>query len=221
MILKKSDAWLKDAVLEELRWDSRVNDSTIGVSVEEGVVTLTGCVLSYAEKIAAQDAAHRVSGVLDVANDIEVGTPLARGHSDTDIAHAVRHTLQWNVLVPDERITSTVHSGVVTLEGSVDVLRERDDAERAVRHLAGVRDVENRIVVLASAVDTPKLHRAIEDALERRAAREAGRIGVTVEDGVVTVEGAVHSYSDKRAVLGLVGHARGVHALRDQLRVEP
>ena len=130
---RKSDEQIHQEVLRELRWDSRVDKTEVGVEVDQGVVTLTGTVASYAKKLAAQDAAHRVTGVLDVANDVRVKVPGSLGRTDTEIAQAVRHALAWNVLVPETRITSTVTDGWVTLEGSVDRLRERDDAERAGR----------------------------------------------------------------------------------------
>src|SRR6266508_6461375 len=125
----KSDAQIHQDVLRQLRWDSRVDDTEVGVAVDQGVVTLTGTVASYAKKLAAQEAAHRVTGVLDVADDIRVKVPGSLGRTDTEIAQAVRHALEWNVMVPDTHITSTVTDGWVTLEGGVNLLREREDAE--------------------------------------------------------------------------------------------
>src|SRR5579884_3642485 len=114
----KRDAEIQEQVLQELKWDTRVEETDIGVEVENGVVRLTGTVNSYAEKLAAQESAHRVVGVLDVANDIEVKIPGSRRRTDLDIAQAVRWELEWNVLVPHDRIHSTVSDGWVTLEGS-------------------------------------------------------------------------------------------------------
>ena len=114
-MMRKSDEHIHQAVLRELRWDSRVGETEVGVEVDQGVVTLTGTVASYATKLAAQAAAHRVTGVLDVANDIRVRIPGSRGRTDTEIAQAVRHALAADVLVPDTSITSTVTDGWVTL----------------------------------------------------------------------------------------------------------
>ncbi|HEY7547501.1 MAG TPA: BON domain-containing protein, partial [Blastocatellia bacterium] len=102
----KSDAQIQQEVLQELKWDSRVDESEIGVSVSDGVVTLTGTLGNYAKKLAAQEAAHRVAGVLDVANDIQVRVFESVNPSDTEIAQAVRRALEWDVWVPDERIQS-------------------------------------------------------------------------------------------------------------------
>jgi osmotically-inducible protein OsmY len=219
--MRKSDAQIHQDVRRELGWDSRVDDTHVSAAVNQSVVTLTGTVASYAEKLAAQDAAHRVTGVLDVANDIRVEIPVSLGCTDTEIAQAVRHALAWDVLVPDTRITSTVTGGWVTLEGSVDRLRERVDAERAVRRLRGVCGVTNKMVVRPPTVQSTQVREVIEEALERHAEREAERIQVQVSDGVVTLTGRVHSYAEKRAVMGAVSHAPGVHTVTEHLRIDP
>lgn len=147
MELNERDAALKNAVLAELRVDPGVNEAEIGVAVEGGIVTLTGRVASEAEKRAAQEAAHRAEGVLDVANDISVRAPFALGASDADLAQAVREALARALGPASRRIQSTVDNARVTLEGVVDVPRHRDDAERAVRRLAFVLDVANKLVL--------------------------------------------------------------------------
>src|SRR5262245_16589124 len=179
-----------------------------------------GTVDSYAKKIAAQQAAHRVSGVLDVANDLEVKLPGSRRHTDLEIAQAVRHAIEWNVLVPSERIHTTVTNGWVTLEGNVEHYSERFAAERAVRDLAGVSGVTNEIKV-KSLVDPGRVKCLIEDVLELRADREADRIKVKVEKGEVTLTGIVTSWSEKKAILGAVGHMPGVTAIDDHLIIDP
>ena len=218
---KKTDNEIKQQVLRELKWDSRISWAQIGVEVRDGVVTLSGAVSSYAKKSAAQQAAHRVAGVLDVANDIEVKPTGAFARTDSDIAKAVRHTLEWDALVPDERIRSTVSDGWVTLEGDVDLWREREDAEKAVLKLAGVVGVLNMIRILPKAIDPKELREEIEDALDRRAEREADRLRIEVKDGAVELWGRVHSWREKRAVLGSIGHMPGVLAVKEHLRIDP
>jgi len=217
----KSDSQIQQEVLREMKWDTRVDENEVGVAVEHGVVTLTGAVGSYGKKIAAQEAAHRVFGVLDVANDIQVRLPGTMARSDTDIVKAVRSALEWDVWVPEQRIKSTVSNGCVTLEGNVDLLREREDAERAIRRLAGVRAVTNKIEVKPAKVAADDLREAIEEALERRAEREARRIKVEVHDSEVTLSGSVRSWAEKRAILGTVSHAPGVRAVQENLFVDP
>jgi osmotically-inducible protein OsmY len=218
---RKTDTQLHRDVLEELRWDSRVDETEVGVEVDAGVVTLTGTVTSWAKRLAAQEAVRRVIGVLDVANDIKVKVPGAHARTDTEIAQAVRRALEWDVYVPDEKITSTVADGWVTLEGTVDSWSQRADAERAVRNLTGVKAVINKITVTATKPATQDVRKAIEQALERRAEREAKRIQVDVRDGVATLTGAVHSWAERKSVVAAARFTPGVRNVEDHLRVEP
>lgn len=215
------DVEIQQQVMHELRWDQRVDPAEIGVAVHGGIVTLSGSVPSYAAKMAAQEAAHRVSGVLDVANDVEVTIPGAHARTDAEIAHAVRAALEWNVLLPALQIRSTVSNGWVMLEGEVQSWQQRLDAETAVRFLTGVRGVINSLTVNAPPVEAIKLQTAIEGALERRADREARRIRIVVEDGSVSLYGSVRTWLDKQAVLGVVGHAPGIRHVEDHLRIDP
>lgn len=217
----KSDREVQEDVLLELRWDSRVSETEIGVEVDHGIVTLTGTVDSYAKKLAAKEAAHRVVGVLDVADDVRVKLPGSPKRTDTQIAQAIRFALEWDALLPDQKIRSTVSEGWVTLEGEVSTLREKLDAERVVRGLPGVEVVTNRITVAPIKADPVRLRKSIEKALERRAEREAETIQVKVEDGTVTLEGKVRTWPEKRAALGAVSHAPGVHEVKDHLSVNP
>lgn len=219
--IKKTDTTIHRDVLDELKWDSRVDETEVGVEVDKGVVTLTGTVTSWAKRSAAEEAARRVIGVLDVANDIKVKLPGSLARTDTEIAQAVRHALQWDVYVPDERITSTVSDGWVTLDGFVDNWSERTDAERAIRNLAGVKGVVNRITVKPSKPITQDVRKAIEQVLERRAEREAKRIHVDVRDGVVTLTGAVHSWAERKSVVAAARFTHGVRDVEDHLRTEP
>jgi osmotically-inducible protein OsmY len=221
MLQKRSDRELRERILRELKWDSRIEWASIKLEVNDAVATLTGAVSSYAQKIAAQEAAHRVAGVLDVANDIEVKPIDCFVRTDTEIASAVRNALEWDALVPNELIRSTVSDGWVTLEGDVDYWREREDAERAILRLAGVVGVTNQVMICKQSVDPKELREHIEYALERRADREAERLRVDVNDGAVDLWGRVHSWQEKRAVIGSIGHAPGVTQVRDHLRIDP
>jgi osmotically-inducible protein OsmY len=216
----KTDSEIQQAVLQELKWDGRVAETEVGVQVSAGAVTLTGAVDTYAKRLAAQAAAHRVAGVLDVANDIQVKIPSVLARSDTDIALAVRRALEWDVLVPDRNIRSTVTDGLVTLEGSVDFAYQREDAARAVRNLAAVRGVVNKVTVSGPVVAADDVRNEIEAALERRAEREARRIKVTVHDGTVTLSGTVNSWPERQAVLGAARSSPGVRTVQDHLTVE-
>jgi osmotically-inducible protein OsmY len=217
----KSDSQIQQEVLRELKWDTRVEETEVGVTVERGIVTLTGTLPSYAKKLAAQEAAHRVFGVLDVANDIQVRVPGTVGRTDAEIAQAVRNALEWDVWINEERIKCTVSNGFVTLEGVVEVLREREDVERVIRRLSGVRGVTNRIEVKPVRIKAEDVREVIEQALERRAEREARHIKVEVHDSEVTLSGGVRSWAEKRAILGTVSHAPGVRTIDEHLFVDP
>lgn len=216
----KTDEELKHAVTAELRWDTRVDETEIGVAVTNGIVALTGTVNSFAKKLAAQEATHRVVGVLDVANDIKIKAPGGGVRTDAEIAQAIRHALEWDVWVRDQDIQTTVSDGWVVLEGKVESLAECEDAERAVSKLVGVRGVTNKLVV-APRVTASNVQHLIQDALERRADHEAGRISVAVRDGVITLTGKVRNYGEKRAIIGAVSHAPGVKSVTDHLQISP
>ena len=215
----KDDPQLQREVLQELQWDSRVDPTEIGAEVRDGVVTLSGSVSSWAKKIAAGEAAHRVRGVLDVANELAVRVDGSATPSDSEIAGAVRNALRWDVFVPDDRIYSTVANGVVTLEGDVETYAQREDAERAVRNLAGVRLVFNEIAVASMQITPELLRGAIHDALDRHADRDAQHVQLDIEGGRVTLHGHVHSWREREAIVGAVTGTRGVETVVDRLRV--
>jgi osmotically-inducible protein OsmY len=125
------------------------------------------------------------------------------------------------VYVPDEKISSTVTNGMVTLEGTLDRWSQRADAERAVRNLTGVKGVVNQIKVKPTSVPTSTVRHAIEQALERRAEREAKRIAVDVRDGMVTLTGTVHSWAERKSVVAAARYTTGVQDVDDRLVVQP
>lgn len=216
---KKDDEQIRHEVVSELAWDTRTWNPQIKVDVTGGVVMLSGSVPSYAQKVAAQNAAHRISGVLDVANDLSVKS--SRIHSDAEIARVIRQALVWDVLVPDEQIQTTVSDGWVKLEGMVNSLQQNEDAERAVLNLAGVTGVINALRIESPEIKSEDLVKVVEAALERRADREAERFRIDVRDGEVDIFGRVHSWEERRAVVGSISHAPGVKKINDNLRIDP
>ena len=141
--LIRTDQELQKDVLAELKWDAQIQPNEIGVSVKDGVVTLTGWVDSYLKKWSAEDAAHKVAGVKAVANDIEI--KLATERTDPDIAEAAVHALEWDAFVPSGKVQVTVSKGWVTLKGEVEWQYQKQDAERVVRRLgasAGMRELQ-------------------------------------------------------------------------------
>jgi osmotically-inducible protein OsmY len=217
-----ADVQIRRDVEDELTWDTRVKVTDVGVGVNAGVVTLTGTVNSWAARIAVQEAAHRVSGVLEVANAIRVVLPGSHLRTDADIARAARRALEWDVFVPDERVRTTMTNGAVTLEGKVDCWSQYDDAARCVRNLAGVVEVRNLISVEppSSAVATITVRSAIERALERHAEHAAKHVHIAITDGTVTLSGAVPSWAERNAIEGAVRGNPGVRAIESQIRIE-
>jgi osmotically-inducible protein OsmY len=215
----KTDTDVRDDVLSELAWDSRIDEKQIGVQVEQGVVTLGGTVDDLATSTAAVEAAHRVAGVKDVANELQVKSVQSAHLTDTDIAKVVRQALEWDALVPDKEIRSTVTAGVVTLEGLVTTPIEREEVERVVRRLKGVRRLDNRLQV-SRVLEPDAVAASIRQALNRRAVREATHLTLRVREGRVSIEGAVQSREERSAILGAIRGTRGVQAIEDRLAVE-
>ena len=213
-----SNADVQRDVTSELRWDPLTRDYEIAVAAKDGVVTLGGTVPSYPAKYAALRAAERVTGVKSVADDIGVVLSISDSRSDTDIAHQVVNALRWNTLVPDERLKSRVQDGWITLEGEVASDFERRAAYKAVRNLQGVKGVTNLITLKSKATEKDVSSR-IKSALHRRAELEAQRIDVEVEDGIVTLKGSVHSWTQRRDAESAAWAAPGIQQVQDELLV--
>ena len=215
----KTDSDLKKDVLTELTWDPLVPEARVGVSVSEGVVTLTGHLDTYAEKVAARRAVERVAGVKAVALELDVVPVGLHQRSDTEIATAVEHALGWNTSVPQDRVKVTVEKGWVTLSGELDWNFQRRAVERMIRPLKGVVGITDniRLKVLPIPVN---LSNRIQDALTRQAVREAKRIDISMDGSVVTLRGHVHSWAERNAAEGATWSAPGVSRVNNQLTIE-
>jgi osmotically-inducible protein OsmY len=212
------DKELRNLILEELDWDPSFESTDIGVQVADGVVTLTGHVSSYSEKVAVERACSRVKGVRAVAQEVEIRLPQHKKTADDEIAKRIVDVWAWNVDVPQDRIRAKVQGGFVTLTGDVDWRFQRDAAEDSVRRLGGVMGVSNQIA-LKARVAAGDVRRRIEDALRRNAEAEASNIRVVVADGKVTLEGRVKALHERSVIESAAWAAPGVREVDDRVQV--
>lgn len=217
----KSDIRIQKDVIDELGSLPNLAELELGVAVKDGVVTLTGSVTSYAQKLEAAEAARGVHQVRAVADETEVRLPGTAQRTDTEIAHAAVDALRWNVEVPDTKIRLTVHNGWITMEGNVDWQFQRRAAERAVRWLTGVKGVIDRVVVDQPHVSPSEVKRRIGDALRRSATVDSGRITVDALDRKVTLRGPVRSWAEREDAEAAAWAVPGVTAVEDFLTVTP
>lgn len=215
--MNRTDAQVKDAVVEELRWIPSVDSTHIGVTVSDGAVTLTGEVISYPEKLLAEKAVRRVRGVTALAEDITVRSTWA-AVNDTDVARDAGIALRQAADVPDS-VEVTVHDRVITLSGMVSWYYEREAASRVVRHVRGVSGVVNTVVIRPSVV-AAGIRNSIGAALLRNAQIEAEHIVVTSDtDGIVTLEGTVTSWAESHQAEQVSWSAPGITGVHNHLTV--
>jgi len=214
----RTDTQIQSDLLAELKWEPRLNPNEIGVIVKDGVVTLTGWVDSYTKRWAAEDAAHRVRGVKAVANDIEVRLTSTDERTDQDIAKAAARALEWDAFVPLEKLDVTVSKGWVTLKGEVEWNYQRQDAERVVRRLQGVKGVSNLITVRPRTTPA-ELKNKIEQALVRSAELDAKNITVEVDGSKVILKGTVRSWAEKQEAERQAWAAPGVVSVDNRITI--
>ena len=212
--LTHTDQEIQTDVMAELRWDPSVPATEIGVVVKDGVVTLTGTVDTYMKKWRAEEVAHRVNGVIAVANEIQVRWIGER--TDSDIAAAAVHALSWNATIPQGKVHVTVDKGWVTLKGDVEWQYQRQEAERAVRRLLGVKGVSNLITVKPGATPSD-LKKKIEDALVRNAQIDAERITVEVQGSKAILRGKVRSWAELQEAERVAWLAPGITSVDNQI----
>ncbi|AWM92798.1 ornithine aminotransferase [Pseudomonas sp. 31-12] len=211
-----NDLSLRNAILDELEFQPEIDAANIGVAVDNGVVTLSGHVSSYAQKIRAERAVKSLKGVRAVAEEIQVRPEKGAGTADDTIASRALKIINWSSDVPDGDIKIVVQNGWVALEGEVDWQYQKETVEWAVRKLSGVVGIDNRLT-LRSRVDAGNIQRCIEDALKRSAEIDAEGIHVKVQGDVVILEGRVHLWRQRQVAERAAWSVPGVKEVIDHI----
>ena len=213
-----NDSDLRQLVNDELEFEPAVDASNIGVAAKDGVVTLSGFVCSYADKMAAERAVRRVKGVHAIAQEIEIRYATDKKINDDEIARRCINILTWDTTLPDDKLSIKVERGWVTLSGEVPWHFQRIAAESGVRKITGVTGITN-LISIKSHVQATDIKRKIEDALKRSAEVEANLIRVVVTDSSVRLEGKVHDWREREIVEKAAWSVPGVMTVDDRMTV--
>lgn len=215
----KTDLQIKNDVMEELKWEPILNASQIGVSVKEGVVTLSGTVDSYSKKITAERTAKKIDGVKAIAEDIEVVLPGSSKRNDTDIAETVVNALKWHSAVREHKISVKVESGIVTLEGEVDWEFQKNSAKMMVENLLGVTGIINNIKIKQKA-NINDIKNKITSAFHRSATIDAEGIEIEIIGTKAILKGNVRSWAEKEDAENAVWSASGIDRVDNRLEIK-
>ncbi len=214
----KTDGQLQHDVMDELEWDPSVDHADIGVAVNDGVVTLSGYVSNYLEKIAAEKAVRRVSGVKAIAEEIHVRFKSEPKTADHEIAKRILDMFSWNVSIPHEKINVKVEKGWVTLSGMVDAYYQCDEARKAAARVSGVTGVSDLIEVKKLPV-TSDIRERIVAAFKRQADLDAAGVTIQTEGNTVRLGGRVKAWHERGVAERAAWAAPGVTKVEDNIVV--
>ncbi|MCP4316332.1 MAG: BON domain-containing protein [Hyphomicrobiales bacterium] len=213
-----ADSTLKQRVLDELRWDTKVDEAHIGVTATDGSVTLSGHVVLFPKKTAAVAAAKRVRGVTAIADEIEVHMLTEHRRDDSEIAEHIARLLEWNVSIPDSGVQAEVNNGHITLTGEVEWRSQRSRVAEQVQHIVGVKGLSNQIT-LKTRPTWANVKKEIQDALYRSSENQSKKIRVSVSGNKVTLDGEVRDIHQRDLVEDAVWSAQGVRYVIDNIRI--
>ena len=213
-----NDSDLRQLVIDELEFEPAIDASNIGIAAKDGIVTLSGFVSSYAEKMTAERAVRRVKGVHAIAQEIEIRYATDKEINDDEIALRCVNIINWDTTLPEDKIKVKVERGWVTLTGEVPWHFQRMAAESGVRKITGVTGITNLISIKAH-VQASDIKKRIEEALKRSAEVEANSIRVVVTDSSVRLEGKVHDWREREIVEKAAWSVPGVMTVDDRMTV--
>lgn len=211
------DNLLKQNVLDQLKWTPSIDSNHIGVTADDGVVTLTGHVENYSDVMAAEHAVRRVKGAKAIANEIKIKLKSGSKHDDEDIAKAAINVLSWDNNVPTDAIKVAVTNGWVTLSGQVEWFFQKEAAEQDIRRLLGVIGVSNETNIRPK-IDTDVIAKDIEEALGR-SWFDTKRIKVAADGTQVTLTGKVDSWNDWEEASDVAWAATGVTMVDNHITI--
>ena len=214
----KDDEKVQRDVMDQMKWKMGDYATQIGVAVKDGVVTLSGYVPSFWAKWEVERAVKRVLGVRAVAEEIEVRLPGSDQRTDTDLARAAENALDWNILVPKNRVKIMVQHGTITMEGTVDNWSQKVAAEKAMNSLTGVKVINNRVKV-KPVVEPKEVERDIMNALTRHAQLDARRITVESHGDRVVLSGNVRTWAEQEEAEEAARAAPGVANVENNITI--
>jgi osmotically-inducible protein OsmY len=212
----KTDSQLQDDVMEELKYEPRVDHAHIGVTAQDGIVTLTGYVPNYSQKISAEQAVRRVSGVKGIAEEIKVRFPSDPKTTDAEIAKRILDMLDWNTTLPRKVFNVKVEQGWVTLSGKVEWNYQKQSAFKSASKVAGVKGITNQIEVRVQPA-APDIRKRIVDAFQRSSAIDANSINVVVENNTVKLSGKVRGWNERKVAESAAWLVPGVTRVEDNI----
>jgi osmotically-inducible protein OsmY len=219
----KSDNEIQKNVMDEIQWDPQLTKiaTQIGVTVKDEVVTLSGNVDYYSQKLAAEKAAKRVKDVKVVAMDMVVKSPgFTEEYTDQNIAEAIRNAVRWHWAVNEDLVNIKVEGGWVYLVGEVDWEFERKAVQRAIEDLCGVKGVVNSIRIKPVSVEPSEIKKKIATAFLRHATVDSEDIHVAVVGHKVVLTGKVRSWTELKDAEDVAWAMSGVTEVENKLKIE-